>query len=471
MRGKTSWRRVAVLTAIFLVVALLGGAFLYIQARRDVLTERFRQYLTQKLSNTFNLDVKIGSVAGDPRGTIALRDVHVSVRRDEGPAIDVFTCGEVRFRYTLLDFFRENFTSWFDVVLYKPTFYADVPFSVQKPEARGHSFELFSGFVQKVRSSARLIIEDGTVAWIGMEGTLSGIEGVIANRSFDLSLTLNHLTIGNFDTTTLLRIDGQLIGDSAKSPARLTGSAVTQGTVINWKPVPSEARVHFDLTEDHLKLWDSYILGGISIAGTVGHTSRRDVDLVLSVKNYPLKEMHDIMSFSSSAAVGGKMTGKLIVQGDVMEPRLVGEFAIEDNTAPGARFRALQLFFEGIFPQVKISRSQMILSNGNPMQFASDQEIHVKELFSSVTYERLIARSEQRTVTWKNWTLYREGDRDSVLLEHPLSKNAVPAESEDTDAEAEGAPGLDTLLGGRESIKMELKDDEQMFTLQKKAQF
>ena len=113
----------------------------------------------------------------------------------------------------------------------------------------------------------------------------------------------------------------------------------------------------------------------------------------------------------------------------------------------------------------------MILANGNPMQFASDQEIHVKELFSSATYERLIARSEQRTVTWKNWTLYREEDRDTVLLEHPLSSDVAPAESEETEVQEEGAPGLDTLLGGRESIKMELKDDEQMFTLQKKAQF
>lgn len=113
----------------------------------------------------------------------------------------------------------------------------------------------------------------------------------------------------------------------------------------------------------------------------------------------------------------------------------------------------------------------MILSNGNPMQFASDQEIHVRELFSSSTYERLIARSEQRTVTWKNWTLYREGDKDTVLLEHPLVPDSPSSEADEAEADPEGAPSLDTLFGGQESIKMELKDDEQMFTLQKKAQF
>ncbi len=471
MRSRSSWRPLAALIAVLLVAVLAAGAFVYIKSRQGLLADRFKHYLTRRLSEAFDLQVQIGSVVGDPRGAIALRDIRVSVPRKDTVPLDVFTCGEVRFRYTLLDFFRENFTSWFDVVLDKPVFYANVPFSAQAPEAR--SFDLFSGFVQKVKATARLIIKDGTIAWLGKEGTLSGIDGTIQNRSFDLSVTLNHLKIGRFDTTTTLRVEGRIFGDDTGRPLHLKGSASTLGTVINWKPLPGESQLQFDLTQDRLKIWNAKILGGIGIEGSVTHTTGADVDLMLTAKKYPLKEMHDIMSFSGGTAVGGQLTGRLKVQGAVTEPRLAGEFLIEDNNVPGARFRALQLFFEGIFPQVKISRSQMILSNGNPMQFASDQEIHIHELFSSGTYERLIARSDQRTVTWKNWTLYREGDKDTVLLEHPLSSAVTPAETDESDAEAEAdaPPSLETLFGGQESIKMELKDDEQMFTLQKKATF
>lgn len=479
MRRGPSWRRVAALLALVLIAVTAAGAYFYVKSRQEVLADRFRNYLTRRLSEMFDLQVTIGTVEGDPRGTVALKDVRVSVPKADGTPLDVFTCGEVRFRYTLLDFFRENFTSWFDVILDRPVFYANVPFTAPAaPEAR--SFELFSGFAQKVRSTARLIIKDGTIAWLGKEGTLSGIDGTIADRSFDMTVTLNHLKLGNFDTTTTLRVDGQLAGDDVSRPLRLTGSAATLGTVINWKPVPSESKLHFELNRNELRIWDSEVLGGIGIEGTVGHTSRSDIDLMLTAKGYPLKQMHEIMSFSGGTAVGGRLSGRLRVRGALAEPALAGEFAIEDNLVEGARFRAMQLFFEGIFPEVKISRSQMILSNGNPMQFASDQEINIRELFNSSTYERLIARSEQRTVTWKNWTLYREGDKDTVLLEHPLLPAAPAApsgdgslsEGEDADDETgEDAPVLDALFGGRESIKMELKDDEQMFTLQRKAQF
>ncbi len=472
MRRKPSWLRIAAAVAVVAVLATGAGAFFYVKTRQGLLAERFRQYLTVRLSKTFDLQVEIGAVTGDPRGTIALKDVRVSVPRKDTVPLDVFTCAEVRFRYTLLDFFRENFTSWFDVILDRPVFYANVPFSAQAPEAR--SFELFSGFVQKVRSTARLIIRNGTIAWLGKEGTLSGIDGTIANRSFDMTVTLNHMKLGNFDTTTTVRVDGQLAGDETSKAARLTGSAVTQGTVINWKPIPRESLVRFDLSRDQFKIWDTQVLGGIGVEGFVGHTTRRDLDLMFTAKDYPLKEMNEILSFSGGQGIGGKMSGRLKVQGAITEPRMAGELIIEDNAAPGARFRAMQIFFEGIFPQMKISRSQMILTNGQSMQFASDQEIHLREMFSSDTYERLITGSEQRTVTWKNWTLYREGDKDTVLLEHPLSQPAVGEDPEGDGEDEEGSdepPSLETLLSGAESLKMELKDDEQMFTLQKKATF
>ncbi|MBP9732956.1 MAG: hypothetical protein KBD07_01120 [Candidatus Omnitrophica bacterium] len=474
MRRKSSWARIAVAAALLAVLTACAGGFFYIKAKQGVWTERFRQYLTARLSQAFDLKVDIGSITGDPRGTIALKDVRVSVEDGDHPLMDIFTCGEVRFRYTLLDFFRQNYTSWFDVILDKPVFYANVPFSAQAPKAR--SFELFSGFIQKIKATSRLIIRQGTIAWIGREGDVSAIDGTLANRSFDITVTLNHIKIGLFDTTTTLKMDGQLVKDGqSQLGARLTGSASTQGTVINWKPVPRESSVHFDLSQDRLKLWDTEFLGGIRIDGVIGHSSRRDVDVTLSAKDYPLQEMHDMLSFSGSQAVGGKLSGRLKVQGALTEPRMAGELFIEGNTAPGARFRSLQLFFEGIYPQMKISRSQMVLANGNPMQFASDQEVSLQEMFSADTYERLIASSEQRTVTWKNWTLYREGDKDTVLLEHPLSpandRSYAQEDAADTENAPDAPPSLETLLSGQDSLNMELKDDEQMFTLQKKALF
>jgi hypothetical protein len=469
MKRRTSRRKLAVgILAVVLAVGALG-VFIYVNSRQGILAERFRIYLTERLSESFGLEVQIGTISGDVWGTVSLRDVRISMPNPSAPALTIFTCGEIRFRYTLLDFLRQNFTGWFDVILNKPVFYANAPFGARAPEA--HSVEIFSGLTQRVHQTARLIIHDGTIAWLGQEGTLSGIDGMIANRSFDLTITLNHLKMGNFDATTTLVVDGQLAGDDSTHALHLVGSAATRGTVINWKPLPSESRMHFDLSRDTLKIWDSEILGGIAVEGSIGHTSRQEVDLTFTAKGYPLKEMHDIFSFSGSQAIGGQMTGKLRIAGAVTEPRLIGECVIGGNDAPGSRFKAMQLFFEGIYPQVKISRSQMILSNGNAMQFSSEQEIGLFELFNADTYERLIARSEQRTVTWHDWTLYREGEKDSLSMERPLDGGTNAAEKEDSGSEGDEASGLDTLFGGKESFKVELKDDEQILALQKKSQF
>ena len=467
--------RSTVVYFLCITVALVLFSGFVVYHKKSQIGNHFRIFITQRFEQTFGLTVVLEGIEGNVFGTVALKGVQLSVPSAGGSVLTIFSADEVRFRYTLGDFFRENFSGWFDIILKKPVFYSNIPFRPAVREAR--SLEFFSAFTQRVRQNARLIVEDGTIAWLGEDGILSGIEGVIENEAFDFKLSLNHIRLENLDVTTTMAFKGRVMPDPDHASKKLVGSWTTQGTVVNWKPVPKESMMRFEITEDQFIIHDATILGGIEIEGVIGHTSREDVDLKLVAKRYPLRQIYDILSFSNNPSMGGTMDGQILLSGSLHHPRIHGQILIENPDSNAERFKNIQLNFSGIYPTVRLSQSRMVTQNGTVMKF-SNQELHVQELLDVTTYEDLVRRTEQTMVTWGDWTLKRQEEEDSVSLEHGFGEDLKLTyerlEHDETrihHSESKDKFHLEYLLGGKQSVKMEVKEDEQFFGLQRKSVF
>ncbi|MBF0253859.1 MAG: hypothetical protein HQL11_01875 [Candidatus Omnitrophica bacterium] len=468
--------------ALSLILAALiaaGGLFWLHQQRRD-LGNRFKSYLKDTLRDSLGLDVSVEGFNARLGREVVLSGVVASVPvSGSGEPLVVFSADEIRMRYSLLDLLRENFAGYFDIVLKRPVFVTNTPFKPEAGVPQARSFELFSGLIHRIRRNARLVIHEGVIEWLNSKGIRAGVEGTMEYRTFNLVVSVDHLPVGMMDVSTRLRIVGELEEEPTTGAARLSGTAETQGSVINWKPMPEESHLRFDLNPETLAIHEARVLGGIDLKGTVALSHEARVHLVFSALAYPVGQIYDIFSFKDASPLGGTLDGELVLDGAPEQLQMRGNLTIhnEDSVAKG-QFKNMQLVFEGVYPDVRISQSRVVMPDGSSMRF-SDQTVRVEELLNQKTYERLIARTEQAKVIYGDWTLSRKDRGDTVLLEHGFGdlfklkyeKTQGDPNQIDSTATEEEQLGMEYSLNDSDSLLMELNDEGQLFGLQKKTVF
>jgi hypothetical protein len=354
----------------------------------------------------------------------------------------------------------------------KPHFYADAPFSPQK--SHGRTFKLFADLIHHVRQNAKIIIHDGAVTWLGMEGVVSSVRGVLFNRGYDLKLKLNHLPFAKRDLSTELFLKGELVFH--KGRPQLEGQAATQGTVMDWKPIHEESSMTFVLTEEELIIEDSLIFGTITLTGRIQYIDYLGIDAKMVVNAFPLTTINELFVLPLGKRFTGLMNSRIEVQGALANPQLKGEALLQGLEVKQKPIRNIQLQFEGVFPEVEIHGSRLVTEEGVVMQF-SDQMLELKDLIRTETYERLIAQTDQEDVVFGEWTLRRK-DKDAVLVERDMGDtmrlrferfehDEATIRPDETELEVE----WEYLLSGSDSFRVRMRDEEEFVGVQKKLSF
>lgn len=466
---------------IFTVLPLMliaGALGAYHVLKSQKVDQQFKEFLKSRFSDNFGLKISVGKIHANPAGLISVDDLELTIPNPDGSSAPIFLAKTISFKYSLIDMFKENFSGWLDITLDRPTFYSNVPFE-GKVRNTG-SLEIFSGLVHKVKKKTRLIVKSGTVVWVGQEGVLSEISGTVEGKSFDFKLSLNHIQLHGFDVSTTLHMIGVVSGETAnQTDPKLIGQIITDGSIVNWKPVPEESSADFEITKNELKITSAKVLGGIMVSGVIGHSSSSVVDLSMETEQYPLAQMYDIMSFTGGSPIGTLLDAKLFVKGSVYQPNIEGQVTIQNPDGKDKKFKNIQLNFTGVYPEVTLSESRMVASNGSVMRF-STRQLPVRELFKTETYERMIRQTEQTSVAWGDWTLARREDEDSVWLEKSLADDmTLTYQRYDHDEtrlnpnslENENELSLEYFLSKKGSVSMDIRDDEQLVSLKSTTSF
>lgn len=463
---------------IYILIIILISGFILWNKRPD-LEERFVQYMDERLRQEFGLTIQIEGFSGDILGHAKLYDVSVSTLSEEG-RVPVFKAEEIIFKYRWIDFLLENFSGWFDIELKKPTFYANVPFVLSRLPAQAGAntdFGLFAGTAKRVGKNARLHIDQGVIAWKDQDDVFSYIDGVIETNAFDLRIGLNHVKLGLLDVSSELKFWGRVNYEDDGKFKEIVGLLSSKNTIVNWKPTPQESRIEFRLTQDKLIIEDTVLMGGLSVAGYVSHTTSEDMDIKIRAEKYPLHEMRDIFSYSGRDSMGGMINVDWHITGSFRQPLLRGTLDIYSIDDPSSKFSNIQMNLQGILPDVTLTQARLMNPSGMVMNFAG-QQVHVLELFDSGTYARLIANKEQTEVAWGEWSMQRSKDEDSVIVQRDLSPRVKLSYEQYSEYESALKPqeqsdevGVEYSLTSQDSFKMEVKEDEKIVGWQRKTEF
>jgi hypothetical protein len=263
----------------------------------------------------------------------------------------------------------------------------------------------------------------------------------------------------------------------------LSGDIRTEGTVIDWKPLPYEASFDFLFSEESFNVMSSNFLGGMQLSGKVDFQNDYNIDFSLTAKDYPFSNLTYFSIFSAVTKPTEKLDVGIRFEGSPWAPNVNSHLGIHDGWIGKRSYRLMDLNMVGVYPTVKVVSSRIVLADGSVMKIA-DRPIEASQLFKSKTYEKLISEEAQETVVWGDWELSRQNDtndQSEFTMQRSLGENTrvhvrkFSGEDEqkyiDQEDPADVEVGFEYRLRSKDSLKLEVRDNEELAKIERKLTF
>ena len=464
---------------LFLVAMLLVCAVFFLEARKDMLVGRLTRLLESTLSRGMDVEVKIGKISGHVLGYVNFKDVQVSEPGLPAEQATIFKAKEIQFRYRFLDFLSKKYDSKVEVIVKKPEVYWHPRVSIAKPNFPFLGWMREWALSQKKHLVVR--IEDMSLTLGSQEKQLRGVDVTYEDNSFSFEIPIAHVNIAESDVSTVLYAKGRFETGWDEELDSLTGQIETQGTVINWRPLPKESKFDFVFSNDHLSIHSSDLLGGIELTGEINFTKDYEADFKIKAANLPLSNFAPFMGLDPKFSPEGHMDLDVHFYGSPWAPNVVARARLDKGWLNRKDFKAMEVNVAGVYPTVKIENSRILLEDGSVMHFA-DKTLEAKELFKSSTYETLAREAQQDNVVWGDWEFSRTkgvkdqgdfsmerslGGNTSVHLRKLNEERQIMEPTDNRDMEV----GLEYKLQSKDSLKVELRGDEEMVGVERKLRF
>lgn len=462
--------------AALLALGLAGCA---LTARKDMLVGQAKRLVEDALSRGTDRTVTIGKIRGHLFGLIIFENIEVREPWLEGDAGRVLSVKELRLRYRFLDLVSKEFGSKILVDVIRPVLVWKPRVGLRAPEVP------FMGWMRDWALTQRrnlvFRVRDMTVVLGGEGQRYEGIDMAYEGNTFSMDLPAAHMKVYGSDVTTVLRVEGTFeLGPDVRDDA-LRGKIRTEGTVINWSPLAEEADFDFIFTEQGFSLLSSHFLGGIELRGQMEFSNDLNIDFEIYAKDYAVRNLSPFFKIDKALEVPGRLDIEARFKGSFWQPQVECRSRLYNGAIGSRSFQALDVNVTGVYPTVTLENSRILMDDGTAMQFANTT-LEARELFYDKTYERLIAGAQQDTVIWGDWEISRPlglNEQPEFLMQRLLGNRAKVSFKKSNEDERElqttdSKPmevGFEYRLKAEDSLKFNVKDDEEFVGVEHKMRF
>lgn len=473
------------LLKIVLLAAVFTAALAFGRMKKDALVEEASVFLQKLLSRESKIDIRVGRVSSNLTGMIAFEDVRL-----EDPALPAgmkvfFRARRIEFRYRLWEFITKNFRAKIAIDVLDPEV-----FWRPSVEMRSDPFP-FLGWLRDAvlmqRQRLSLRVRNLTLFLGPEKNPVEGIALDYDENRLEMRVPVRHLPFLENDLNTEIRLTGDIRWGLMKEEDKVTGRLETQGTVLNWQPLPWESHLNFTLTREGVAVDSSDLLGGFELTGSLRLRGETRADLELTARDYPLKNFEPFFGRDEESAYDGHLTLDARLTGPLDALKTQADARIEGGKMGDRHYKAMVLHGNGVYPTLTLSDSHLVMEDGAQMKFA-DRTVEFQELLNTRTYRGLVMGTSQEAVTFGDWGFRRpfdENQNKEFLMERSLGKRASvqfrkynendperrllePAgEAEKQDVEV----GFQYRLLGDDTIKYRVREDEQFVGVERKMSF
>jgi hypothetical protein len=468
---------------LLLVAATAGGLFVFLVQKKERMLKECTRFFETSLSKQTDLHVTVDRIGGDILGLVRIQGVRVEEWLPTGNRT-LFSAREIRVHYRFLDFLAKTPQGGVDILIDHPEVYWAPRVRLRRPDFP---------FLAWMRESFALgrkgvVVRAKDMDFFYGEGKkkISGVQARFERDKLSLVVPLSHISFDNLDFSSTIEIQGRLVRGLDSSRDEIHGTVSTGGTVVNWKPVLRESSMDFVFSREGLDITSSDVIG-IEVLGRVDFTHDYELDISAKATHYPLSAVSDLLAFSRSFSMPGVADAEVHLQGSPWAPNMEGWFRIHEGWVGSRTFRALDLHVQGVYPTVRLTDSRILMEDGTTMRFA-DTALEIGDLLKNKTLERLIADAQQDTVVWGDWELSRAESRDErssdFLMQRSLGDRArvhfrkyneeevYPNRRDSTGNEPRQMEvGFEYRLQSKDSVKLELRDGDELVVVERKMKF
>lgn len=266
------------------------------------------------------------------------------------------------------------------------------------------------------------------------------VSGSIEGERYNLKLKLRHLKFGRSDLSTDFYASGVLLKGTDGRIKSIKGKAWTQASLLNFKPL-KEFAADYGLKNGRLIIdalsWADFGLTGYiekgPPAGRAGMAAHKkggaffalDADLLLTIKEMPLKDLAGLLGISpEDIELAGIVSGAARIKGSLNALKIEAKLTAQDGTVSLMKFKSAALDLEGIWPVLRFVHSRINDIGGVAYELKGKFNASKLAEFNSADHQ-LTVNSANEAMRFQDWVIKRKLGRGEDVLEaaYPLKKN------------------------------------------------
>jgi len=287
------------------------------------------------------------------------------------------------------------------------------------------------------------------------------------------SVLFNHVGIGRIDLAS------QLDYEIAVSGSRLNGKMQTSGTVLDYRPfkeLAGEFSVEGNVVKiSSLKLGDDY-----NLTGTVNLRSPYETNLALDMKDSNLSQFLLVSEVESESKIGGRISGFIKTEGPFNNLLTSAKLECGKGHLGNLDYESMNVNLRGNGSVLKVADSRILRKEGF---IVLSGEVDLRRLWSAEPYKGLAWTCGNEAIVWNGWNIMRETNSKEVEMKKGLGqekefmvtfKGYLNDEQSWQDTQGhkqDQAIGVEYKLDDAKQVKMQLKNNEEVFSLEHKAKF
>lgn len=288
-----------------------------------------------------------------------------------------------------------------------------------------------------------------------------------------VSILLDHVAIGSFDIKS--QADLQL----AMRPGGVDGKITTSGTILDCKPF-GELSGEFCIEGNVFKISSLKWGEDYNLSGSLNLYRPYDMDLVLGIKDGNLSQLLLVSDVESDGTVSGKINGQIRTQGPLRNPATVVKLECGGGRLGDLDYESMNVNLRGEGSVLKVVDSRILRKEGY-INLSGD--VDLKRLWSHDPCKGLAWTCGNEAIVWNGWDIIKQANSQELQMQKGVGRDKefmVTFKSylndEQSWQDSQGPNQNETVgvqynLDEAKRVKMQLRNNEEVFSLENKIRF
>lgn len=296
------------------------------------------------------------------------------------------------------------------------------------------------------------------------------------------SIFFNHLSVGKFDLQSQLDFELAFTGDNRQAgPANggANGKIKTSGTILDYKPF-SELDGEFSIEGNTLKISGLRLGSDYNLRGFVNLYYPYEMDLTLDIRDSSLSRLFLVSDADSAGKISGRISGQVKTSGPVNNLVTTAKIECGKGNLGNLDYESMNVNLSGVGSVLKVADSRILRKEGY-IELSGDADL--KQLWSQRPLKGLDWSCGNEAIVWEGWDIVKQTNSQELEMKKGIGSqkefmvtfrsylNDEQSWQDSQGPKQNEAVGVEYNLDEAKRVKMQLKNNEEVFSLEHKLKF